>query len=361
MANLRRFVSPWEKESRTAARLGYTKALRFFVMKVLITGGGGFLGSQLARQLSRRGALIGPSGQPEAIDEIVLFDVGFSPVALAGLPSLARPVTGDMSDRDAVFAAIDRDDIAIFHLASMVSGECEVRFDDAIHANLDGMRYLLEACRQRQGRPRLVFASSVATFGGVALPDCVTDFTKQTPQTTYGMTKVISELLINDYTRKGFLDGRAVRLPTVIIRPGKPNTAASSWASGMFREPLNGESCTMPVDRSQACPVIGYRGVVNSFIALHEAAPETLGTDRAFGLPSVTITVAEGLAELERIAHQRGITLGPVIDAPDPVIRRIVSGWPVRTDGSRAIAVGAPRAASLTQIIEEYIEDFLQP
>jgi len=324
-------------------------------MKVLITGGGGFLGSQLARQLERRGALVGPSGQPEAIDEIVLFDVGFSPVALAGLPALAHTVEGNMGERDAVFGAIDRDDIAIFHLASMVSGECEVRFDDAIRANLDGMRYLLEACRERKGTPRLVFASSVATFGGASLPECVTDLTKQTPQTTYGMTKVISELLINDYTRKGFVDGRSVRLPTVIIRPGKPNTAASSWASGMFREPLHGQPCQMPVERGQLCPVLGYRDVVNSFIALHEAAPDLLGTDRAFGLPSITITVAEGLAELERVAQQRGISL----DAPDPVIRRIVSGWPVKTDGSRAIAAGAPRPAPLAKIIEEFIEDFL--
>ena len=207
-------------------------------MKVLITGGGGFLGNQLARKLLQGGHLTGPSGQPEPIDAITLFDVGFSPAATAGLPDHVSAVQGDMADRDAVFAAIDRDDISVFHLASMVSGECEVRFDDAMRANLDGGRYLLEALRQRSGKPRLVFASSVAGFGGAAMPEIVTDTAKLTPQTTYGMTKVICELMINDYSRKGFIDGRAARLPTIIIRPGKPNTAASSWASGMFREPL---------------------------------------------------------------------------------------------------------------------------
>ena len=328
-------------------------------MKVLITGGGGFLGNQLARRLAARGELTGPSGKPERIDDLTLFDVGFSPAAKGGLPEYARLLERDIADRDAVFDAVDRDDIAVFHLASMVSGECELRFDDAMRANLDGGRNLLEACRHRVGKPRLVFASSAATFGGSAMPDIVTDTTKQSPQTTYGMTKVIGELMINDYTRKGFLDGRASRLPTIIIRPGKPNTAASSWASGMFREPLSGQPCELPVLRSQAMPVLGYREVIESFIALHEASPEILGDDRTYGLPSITFTVAEGIVALEKVAAERGITLGPIIDAPDAAIQKIVRGWPTRTDGTRAIAAGVPRPASLEQIIQDYIADFL--
>jgi len=327
-------------------------------MKVLITGGGGFLGHQLARQLARRRVLTGPSGKPEPIDEFALFDVGFSPQASAGLPEGARLLQRDMGDRDAVFEAVDRDDIAVFHLASMVSGECEVRFDDALRSNLDGGRYLLEALRQRAGRPRLVFASSVAGFGGAAMPEIVTDTAKLTPQTTYGMTKVICELMINDYSRKGFLDGRAARLPTVIIRPGKPNTAASSWASGMFREPLSGQPCQLPVERSQLFPVLGYREVIESFIALHEAPPETLGDDRAYGLPAVSFTVSEGLATLEGVAAARGIKLGPVVDEPNAVIQRIVRSWPTRCDGSRAVALGLPRPASLEKMITDYIDDF---
>ncbi len=333
-------------------------------MKVVITGGGGFLGSQLAQRLLERGKLVGPSGAAESIDAITLFDAQFPPQigAVAAREGQAVDVTrwtGDMGDRDAVFAAIDRDDLAVFHLASMVSGECEQRFDEALRANLDGGRYLLEALRRREGRPRIVFASSVAAFGGAVMPDRVDDSTKCTPQTTYGMTKVILELMINDYSRKGFLDGRSARLPTIIIRPGRPNAAASSWASGMFREPLNGEPCYLPVHRDQCHPVLGYRDVVESFIALHEADPAILGDDRAYGLPSHRITVAEGLTVMERVASEFGIQPGLVIDAPDPVIQGIVDTWPTATDGSRAIRIGVPEPRPLAEIVRDYMRDFV--
>lgn len=354
-------------------------------MKVVITGGGGFLGSQLAKRLLERGALSGPSGGPEPIDSIVLFDARFGPAAeeLAVSPGIpvqqgqsAGPtlsagsrqgqaidltlLTGDMGDRDAVFAAVDRDDVAVFHLASMVSGECEERFDDAMRANLDGGRFLLEALRRREGRPRIVFASSVATYGGDDMPDRVSDLTKRTPQTTYGMTKAIMELMIHDNSRKGFLDGRSARLPTIIIRPGAPNAAASSWASGMFREPLNGQPCRLPVGRGQCHPVLGYRDVVESFIALHEADPALLwGGDRAFVLPSHRITVAEGLAVMEQVAAEFGIQPGPVIDEPDPVIQGIVDTWPTATDGTRARALGVPEPKPLAEIVRDYLRDFV--
>lgn len=333
-------------------------------MKVVITGGGGFLGNQLCRKLQERGTLTGPSGEQEEIDEIVLFDAYFSPEARQGSASDQTRLSpalleADMGDREAVFRAIDRDDIAVFHLASMVSGECEQRFDDAMRANLDGGRYLLEALRSREGTPRLVFASSVASFGGEIMPDCVSDSTKRTPQTTYGMTKVIGELMINDYSRKGFLDGRSARLPTIIIRPGKPNAAASSWASGMFREPLNGEPCYLPVHRDQLHPVLGYRDVIDSFIALHEADPDLLGDDRAFGLPSHRISVAEAMTILEQVAGEAGIDLGMVVDEPDPVIQGIVDTWPTATDGSRALRLGVPEPKPIADIIRDYISDFL--
>ncbi len=335
-------------------------------MKVVITGGGGFLGSQLARKLLERGKLTGPSGESEAIDSITLFDANFAPAVEAmstqeGSVIDLTLLSGDMGDKDAVFAAIDRDDISVFHLASMVSGECEQRFDDALRANLDGGRYLLEALRQRPGIPRLVFASSIAAFGGAVMPDCVSDSTKSTPQTTYGMTKVIGELMINDYSRKGFLDGRSARLPTIIIRPGKPNAAASSWASGMFREPLNGEPCLLPVHRDQLHPVLGYRDVIESFIALHEADPSLIGDDRAFGLPSHRITVAEGLRVMVQIAEESGIRPGLVVDDYNPVIQAIVDTWPTATDGTRAMKLGVPKPKPLPDIVRDYIADFLNP
>ena len=333
-------------------------------MKVVITGGGGFLGSQLALKLIERGTLIGPSGEPEPIEAITLFDAHFPPQieAMASTEGAAVKLpllTGDMGDRDAVFSAIDSDDIAVFHLASMVSGECEQRFDDAMRANLDGGRYLLEALRQREGRPRLVFASSVAAFGGEVMPECVSDATKHTPQTTYGMTKVISELMINDYSRKGFLDGRSARLPTIIIRPGQPNAAASSWASGMFREPLNGETCYLPVHRDQCHPVLGYRDVIDSFIALHEADPALIGDDRAFGLPSHRITVAEALTVMEQVAAEFDILPGMVLDEPNPVVQAIVDTWPTATDGTRAIKLGVPVPKSLKDVVRDFVRDFV--
>lgn len=328
-------------------------------MKVVITGGGGFLGSQLCKKLLERGTLTGPSGEQESIDEITLFDAHFAPEIEQGSIDKVTLLNRDMGDRDAVFDAIDRDDIAVFHLASMVSGECEQRFDEALRVNLDGGRYLLDALREKSGQPRLVFASSVAAFGGEVMRDPVSDASKCTPQTTYGMTKVIGELMINDYSRKGFLDGRSARLPTIIIRPGKPNAAASSWASGMFREPLNGETCYLPVHRDQCHPILGYRDVIDSFIALHEADPALLGDDRAFGLPSHRITVSEGIFALEKVADELGLKIGMVLDEPDPVVQGIVDSWPTATDGSRAIKVGVPEPAPLHQIIRDYISDFL--
>ncbi len=325
-------------------------------MKVIITGGGGFLGSQLCQKLLERGALIGPSGAPEEIREIVLLDAVFH--RPAGDPRV-RQITGDISDRATVFSAVGRDPAtAIFHLASMVSGECEERFDDALRVNLDGGRHVFEAARAAAGCPRVVFASSIACFGGEAMQDPNTDRTKLTPQTTYGMTKAICELLINDYSRKGHFDGRSARLPTVIVRPGKPNAAASSWASGMFREPLHGHTCRLPVRRDQCHPMTGYCTVIDSLIALHEVPPARLHDDRSIGLPAHRVTPQLAESVLREIAAERGLTLGPIVDAFDARIQGIVDNWPVAVDGARALALGLPRPPPLKEIVEQYLEDF---
>lgn len=325
-------------------------------MKVIITGGGGFLGSQLCQKLLERGELTGPSGAPETIHEIVLLDAVFH---RSSNDPRVRQITGDISQRGTVFSAVGSDAAtAIFHLASMVSGECELRFDDALRVNLDGGRNVFEAARAIAGCPRVVFASSIACFGGEAMQVPNTDRTKLTPQTTYGMTKAMCELLVNDHSRKGHFDGRSARLPTVIIRPGKPNAAASSWASGMFREPLAGEPCHLPVRRDQCHPMTGYRTVIESLIALHEVSADELHDDRAIGLPAHRVTPQLAESVLQEVARERGLKLGAIEDAFDARIQGIVDNWPVAVDGARALALGLPQPPPLKEIVEQYLADF---
>jgi nucleoside-diphosphate-sugar epimerase len=321
-------------------------------MKIIITGGGGFLGHQLAQKIIDRGTLCGKD-----VTEIILLDAAFH-------REIADPrvkqVNGDISDRATVFAATGARFDVIFHLASMVSGECEERFDDALRVNLDGGRNVFEAARAAEGRPRVVFASSVACYGGMDMSQMMSDSTKQLPQTTYGMTKAICEMMVNDHTRKGHFDGRSVRLPTVIIRPGKPNAAASSWASGMFREPLSGEPCMLPIRREQPHPMTGYRTVIESFIALAEVEESKLGKDRAYVLPAHRVTPHIAAAVIAEVAAKKGITLGPIVDAFDARIQGIVDNWPQQVDGTRAVEIGLPRPPELKVIVEQYVEDFLR-
>ena len=326
-------------------------------MRIIITGGGGFLGSQLCTKLLQRGELTGPSGQAEPIDEIVLFDAVFhrEPEDVR-----VKHVMGDISDRDAVFSAIDPSSKpGIFHLASMVSGECEERYDDALRVNLDGGRHVFKAARAAGSKTRVVFASSIASFGGEHMPETQTDFTKQTPQTTYGMTKAMLELMLNDHTRKGHFDGRSARLPTVIVRPGKPNAAASSWASGMFREPLNGEACELPVRRTQQHPMTGYRTVIDSFIVLHELPPNQLDSERGIGLPAHRVTPELAEHTIKAVAAERGLSLGPINDAFDERIQGIVDNWPIDVEGARAVKLGLPEPPPIKEIVENYLDDFV--
>jgi nucleoside-diphosphate-sugar epimerase len=270
-----------------------------------------------------------------------------------------KTIQGDIGDRDVVYSAVGSHADVIFHLASMVSGECEERYDDALRVNLDGGRYVFEAARAAAGRPRVVFASSVACYGGIDMTQMMSDTTKQLPQTTYGITKAMCEMLVNDHTRKGHFDGRTVRLPTVIIRPGRPNAAASSWASGMFREPLNGEPCLLPIRRDQPHPMTSYRTVIESFIAFAEVNESKLGRDRAYVLPAHRVTPEIAERVITQVAAAREIKLGPMVDAFDARIQSIVDNWPQQVDGSRAEALGLPQPPPLAAIVEQYVEDFL--
>jgi nucleoside-diphosphate-sugar epimerase len=328
-------------------------------MKVVIAGGAGFIGLNLARALVARGTLFGPSGGPEDIDSILLFDQVVPESRPEGLDDRVTLQSGDISDRDTIFGLVDRDDISVFHLASVVSAGGERDFDLAMRVNLEGGRNIFEAVRARGGMPRVVFASSVAVFGGSAMPPRVGDFTKQSPRTTYGTTKAICELLINDYTRKGFFDGRSVRLPTIFIRPGKPNLAASGFASGVFREPLNGEDYPLPVSRETKIALLGYRKAVKGFIDVHELDSGAIGDDRAINLPSNTYDVYEMETALKRVAAANNIALGTIVDRPDPAIQSIVDTWAIHTETERAESLGLPGDESLDRAIQDYIDDFL--
>ncbi len=328
---------------------------------MVITGGGGFLGTLLCKQLVKRGTLTGPSGEQQEIEQVLLLDRFFHEAT--GDPSLegtVRRITCDISDREAVFSAVDSAaEVSLFHLASMVSGECEERFDDALRINLDGGRNVFEAARAATGLPRVILASSIACFGGDVIMDHYSDHSKLLPRTTYGMTKAICELMVNDYSRKRFFDGRSARLPTVIIRPGKPNAAASSWASGMFREPLNGDDCLLPIRRDQRHPMTGYQTVIDSLICLHELPESCLGGDRAVGLPAHQVTPIMAEEVIKQIAQSRGIKLGRIIDAFDSRIQGIVDGWPTSIDASRGELLGMPKPPPLKVIVEQYIQDIM--
>ena len=311
----------------------------------------------MALRILERGSLTGPSGAAEPIDEVVLFDTpSTTPLPLSD--SRIKVVRGDISDRTAVTNLIDRPDLSVFHLASVVSGGAELDFDLAMRVNLEGHLHLLEALRALKARPRHVFASSIAVYGGALLPSPVTEATRQIPQTTYGMTKAVGELLVNDYSRKGFIDGRAARLPAVIVRPGAPNKAASSFVSGILREPLNGVDVALPVPLETSMVVAGYRSVVDNLIEIHELDGAQLGDDRTLNLPNRKVSLAEMAESLERASGGRA--LGKITVSPDPFVEKIVAGWPVGLDATRAKVLGLTEAGSLETVIGEYIADYLK-
>lgn len=280
-----------------------------------------------------------------------------SPAPLPFNDPRLKVVRGDIADRDTVVRLIDRPDLSVFHLASVVSGGAELDFDLAMKVNLDGHLHVLEALRGVGSRPRYVFSSSVAVYGGAELPKQVADSTRQVPQTTYGMTKAIGELLVNDYSRKGFIDGRCARLPAVVVRPGAPNKAASSFVSGIIREPLNGIDVALPVALDTTMVLAGYRCIVDNLIHLHDLDGAKMGDDRAVNLPNRAVTLGAMVESMRRVVAGR--RLGQVTVAIDPFIEKIVAGWPTGLDASRAMSLGLAPAGDLDTVIREYIADYL--
>ena len=322
-------------------------------MKILITGGTGFIGSRLARELLGRGALNG-----RRIGRLVLADQLPAPEAAADIARDARVEVrvGPLLAQCEAFKA-DRFD-GVFHLASAVSGECEADFELGLRSNLDSTRALLDALRAAGNVPRFVFSSSVAVFGPDAsnpMPPLVRDDTLPTPQTSYGTHKLVCEHLVADYTRKGFIDGRSARLMTVTVRPGRPNGAASSFFSGIIREPLAGQEAILPVDPSVSHPVSSPGRTVQGLIKVFEATQDQMGGRAALNLPALNVKVSEMLDALEAVAGKA--TRALVKQQPDAAIQRIVAGWSKGAVAARAEKLGLLPEREFADIVLQYIHD----
>ncbi len=292
-----------------------------------------------------------PTGRRARIERLVLLDL----VAAEGLDDpRVEVVAGDLADEALLRRVLGADAASVFHLAAVVSAQAEADFDLGMRVNLDGTRRLLDACRALSRPPRLVSTSSVAVYGG-ALPDPVTDDTAVRPQSSYGAQKAMGELLVADYTRRGFVDGRVLRLPTVTVRPGKPNRAASSFASGIVREPLAGLEAVCPVSPDTRVWILSPRRAVEGLVLGHDLPPAALGDVRSVNLPGLSVTVAEMVRALEVVA-------GPAAAArirwePDPVVQRIVGSWPARWDASRAESLGFAGDRDFASVVRAHVAD----
>ena len=318
-------------------------------MRITILGAGGFLGRKLAARLASDGTL---GGQP--VTALMLFDLNVPPAPEAAFP--IRRIAGDVGDVTALAQAIPEGTDVVFHLAAVVSAAAEADFDLGMKVNLHGTLALLEACRRLPKPPRVIFTSSVASFGG-GQQAMVPDDGRQVPSNSYGAQKAVGELLLQDASRKGFLDAVSIRLPTVIVRPGRPNKAASSFVSGIVREPLLGLETTCPVGPDFAIWACSPRRAVDWF--LHAATMDTapLGLDRGINPPGLSVTVGELLAALEQVGGAEA--RARVRFVPDAAIESIVAGWPAAFAATRARTLGFAQQENAGAVLRAFLDDDL--
>ena len=318
-------------------------------MRIIVTGGSGFLGSRVIRALL---AAEGREGLP-AFENILSVDLGACPV---DDPRVASAV-GDIADPGFARRVIDGDTVGVYHLAAVLSGQSEQDFDLGMRVNLDGTRALLEAARATGRAPRFVFASSVAVFGG-DLPAVVPETMAPMPASSYGAAKAMGELLVNDYSRRGFVDGRACRLPTIVVRPGKPNSAASSFASGIVREPLAGIPSNLPVPPETRLWLSSPAAVVANLVHAMAVEGARIGPWRTLNLPGLCVTAGEMLESLERVGGAAARAL--VSQEPDQRIMDIVCSWPGDFEVSRLLAMGFTRDADFDGVVRQYRDEFVR-
>jgi nucleoside-diphosphate-sugar epimerase len=319
-------------------------------VRILVLGAAGMIGRKLAERLAREGALAG-----EPVTELTLVDV----VEPAPPPTPGVPVeTGvaDVSDSGAARELAAGGHDVVFHLAAVLSGEAESDFEKGYRVNLDGTRFLLDALREAEHRPRLVFASSIGAFGA-PYPDAIGDDFHLTPLTSYGTQKAIGELLLSDYSRRGFVDGRGIRLPTICVRPGAPNRAASGFFSSIVREPLNGEEAVLPVPDDVRHWFASPRSAVGFLVHAAALDADALGDRRCLTMPGVSATVAEQIAALRSVAGDEAVSR--IRREPDETIMRIVAGWPGAFDTRRALALGFRAESDFEEIVRIHVEDEL--
>ena len=329
------------------------------MVNVVITGGGGFLGSRLARELLAAGSVDVAGAGPRPLSGMTLIDRVPAPPDLAA-DARVTVILGDLGELldparpPGPLAGAD----VIFHLAAAVSGECEADFDLGMRANLRATESLLASCRALGTGPVVVFASSLAVFGASGehpLPPVVDDHTLPNPQTSYGIQKVIGEQLLADYTRKGFLNGRAVRLMTVSVRPGRPNAAASGFFSGIIREPLAGQRATCPVDPGTEVALASQAKAIAALLCAATASDPAWGGRTAVTMPALSVTVADMAAALAEVA-------GPQVSAlinwvPDPAVAQIVASWPTRVRAERAARLGLTPDPDFGSVIRTHIAE----
>ena len=323
-------------------------------MHILIIGAAGMVGRKLAERLARDGSLGG-----SAIEAMTLVDV-VTPQAPAGFAGKVALETADLSTPgEAERLVAGRPDV-IFHLAAIVSGEAELDFDKGYRINLDGTRYLFDAIRIAHGqdgyRPRVVFTSSIAVFGA-PLPYPIPDEFHTTPLTSYGTQKAICELLLSDYSRRGFLDGIGIRLPTICIRPGKPNAAASGFFSNILREPLVGQEAVLPVPDDVRHWHASPRSAVGFLVHGATIDLDTVGPRRNLSMPGLSATVGEQIEALRRVAGEKAVAL--IRREPDEMIMRMCAGWAPGFEAKRATALGFTAEKSFDEIIRAHIDDEL--
>ncbi len=317
-------------------------------MHVLITGAAGMIGRKITERILKDGHI----GKRE-VNKLTLHDI-VEPTAQPTENVTIRPIVGDISDKQLIDRLLSEKPDIVMHLAAIVSGEAEADFDKGYQVNFDGTRLLLDAIRLQNAHPRVVYASSIAVFGA-PFPDPIPDDFHLTPLTSYGTQKAVGEFLLNDYTRRGFFDGIGLRLPTICVRPGKPNKAASGFFSGIIREPLKGEEALLPVADSVMHWHASPRSAVGFF--LHAAAMDLdpVGPRRCLTMPGVAATVGDEIAALRKVAGEKAVKL--IRREPDPVVERIVAGWPTRFEAKRSRDLGFAADESFEAIIRAHVED----